>query len=164
MSAKLEMTGINEIVMFSLDEPIYALPLASVVRVIRAVEITPLPKTPEIVMGVINMQGEVIPVIDIRRRFGLSAHEIRLEDRLIIAATARRLVALVVDSVEGVRKLENRVLAITKENLPVAEYIEGVVNLEQGLFMILDLDRFLSLDEEKILDSAITKSKRGSDE
>ena len=153
------LTGLKDIVIFSLDEPRYALPLSSVVQVVRAVEITPLPKAPEIVMGVINMQGQVIPVINMRQRFCLPAHEIRLEDRFIIARTAARVVALVADSVDGVRRLEGRELVIAKEKLPFAEYIEGVVKLEQGLFIICDLDRFLSLDEEKLLDKALSKGK-----
>jgi purine-binding chemotaxis protein CheW len=148
--------GMRDIVMFSLDEPRYALPLSLVERVVRIVEITPLPKSPDIVMGVINMQGQVIPVINVRRRFHLPEREIRLEDQLIIARTPRRLVALVADSVSGVHRLEERELVIARQELPYAEYVQGVVKLEQGLFLICDLDQFLSLEEEKSLDAALS--------
>ena len=151
------LDGMRDIVTFSLDEPRYALPLSLVERVVRIVEITPLPKAPDIVMGVINMQGQVIPVINVRRRFLLPEREIRLEDQLIIARTPRRLVALVADSVSGVHKLEERELIIAGQELPYAGYIEGVVKLEQGLFLICDLDQFLSLEEEKSLDTALSE-------
>jgi purine-binding chemotaxis protein CheW len=147
----------KDIVKFSLDEPRYALPLSLVERVVRIVEITPLPKAPDIVSGVINMHGQVIPVINVRRRFNLPEREIRLEDQLIIARTNTRLVALVADSVSGVHRLEQRELVISKQELPYAGYIEGVVKLEQGLLLICDLDQFLSLEEEKSLDTALSE-------
>jgi purine-binding chemotaxis protein CheW len=146
----------RDIVMFSLDEPRYALPLSSVERVVRIVEITPLPKAPEIVMGVINVQGQVIPVINVRRRFRLPEREIRLEDQLIIAKTPRRLAALIVDSVSGVHRLKEQELVIAGQEFPYAGYIEGVVKLEQGLFLICDLEQFLSLEEEKSLDTVLS--------
>jgi len=74
----------KDIIIFSLDEPRYALPLSLVERVVRIVEITPLPKAPDIVMGVINMHGQILPVINVRRRFNLPEREIRLEDQLIM--------------------------------------------------------------------------------
>jgi purine-binding chemotaxis protein CheW len=101
----LQKTETGKIVLFSLEEPRYALYLSAVERVIRSVEITPLPKAPEIVLGVINLQGEIIPVIDIRRLFHLPAREIDLEDQFITARTSKRLLVLSVDSVEGVLKL-----------------------------------------------------------
>jgi len=154
------LEGMRDIVIFSLDEPRYALPLSLVERVVRIVEITPLPKAPDIVMGVINMHGQVIPVINVRRRFRLSEREIRLEDQLIIAKTVKRMVALVADSVSGVRRLEERELGISKQELPYAGYIEGVVKLEEGLFLICDLDQFLSIEEEKSLNTALSEGSK----
>ena len=152
--------GMRDVVTFSLDEPLYALPLSLVERVVRIVEITPLPKAPDIVMGVINMHGQVIPVINVRRRFRLPEREIRLEDLLIIVRTPKKLVALVADSVSGVHRLEERELVISKQELPYAGYIEGVVKLEQGLLLICDLDQFLSLEEEKSLDTALSEGSQ----
>lgn len=148
-------TGSENLLVFTLDEPRFALPLAAVVRVVHAVEVTPLPKAPQIVLGVINAQGRVIPVVDMRRRFDLSGREMRLEDRFIIARTARRLVALVVDDVAGTRELGQRDLTSAAESLPFASYLRGVAKLEDGLVLITDLDAFLSLDEERLLDAAL---------
>jgi len=70
------------------------------------------------------------------------------------------MVALVADSVSGVHKLEERELGISKQEFPYAGYIEGVVKLEQGLFLICDLDQFLSLEEEKFLDTALSEGSQ----
>ena len=145
-----------QIVVFSLDEPRYALDLSTVERVVRAVEITPLPKAPEIVLGVINMQGQVVPVVDVRKRFRLPGREINIDDRFIISRTSRRLVALVADDVVGVKRLGNREIVSAEQALPFAEYIKGVAKVEDDLVLIYDLDRFLSLDEEEKLDEALS--------
>jgi len=151
----LKLKDDMQIVVFSLDEPRYALDLSTVERVVRAVEITPLPKAPEIVLGVINMQGQVIPVVDVRKRFRLPEREINIDDRFIISRTSRRLVALVADDVIGVQKLENREIVSAEQALPFAEYIKGVAKMEEDLVLIYDLDQFLSLDEEQKLDEEL---------
>ncbi len=61
----------NQILVFTLDEFSYALPLGNVLRVIHAIAIRNLPQSPEIISGIINVQGQIIPVINIRKRFGL---------------------------------------------------------------------------------------------
>jgi purine-binding chemotaxis protein CheW len=146
-----------QIVVFSLDEPHYALDLSVVVRIVRAVEITPLPKAPEIVLGVINVHGQIVPVVDIRKRFRLPEHEMDLDDRFIIACTSRRLVALLVDDVISVQRLRNRIIASAEGDLPFAEYIKGVVEVGEDLILIYDLDQFLSLDEKQKLEKALSE-------
>lgn len=148
-------SGLGHLLVFTLDEPRYALPLAAVERIVRAVEITPLPKAPRIVLGVINVEGGVIPVVDVRRRFGLPERELRLEDRFIIARAGRRLVALVADEVAGVRACAPRALVSAAQSLPFAAYLQGVAKLEDGLALISDLEAFLSLEEEQLLDTAL---------
>jgi purine-binding chemotaxis protein CheW len=150
----------DQIVVFSLDELLYALPLPAVVKVIHAIEIRSLPKVPEIISGIINVKGQIIPVADIRKRFGLAAHEIDPDDRLIIADTGKRQVAIPVDSVTGIRDLAPRQLAVARETLPFAEHLRGVAKIDNELILIYDLEQFLSLDEEKELEQAMkTKNK-----
>jgi purine-binding chemotaxis protein CheW len=146
---------IDRIVVFSLDEFFYALPLNTVVRVIHAVEIRTLPKAPKIISGIINFQGQIIPVIAIRKRFGLKDREIGLEDRLIIADTEKRKVAIFVDTVVGIKDLATRQFVNSKEMLPFAEYVKGVAKIEDELILIYDLEKFLSLDEEQVLEQAL---------
>ena len=146
----------DQIVTFSLDEPRYALNLQAVQRIIRAVEILPLPKAPDIVLGVIDVQGQIIPVIDVRRRFRLPPRETDVDDLFIIAITPTRTVALVVDSVIGVRELDEGDIVDADHIIPSLEYVRGIAQLDDGLVLIYDLDRFLSIDEELTLDIALS--------
>lgn len=152
----LKQAGQNQIVLFTLDEPRYALYLSAVERVVRAVEITPLPKAPGIVLGVINWQGKILPVIDIRKRFNLPAREIDTDDRFIIARAAKRQVALAAESVTGIRELTEQEEASAAQAVPFAEHLKGVAKVDGGLVLICDLDRFLSLGEEQKLDAALS--------
>lgn len=140
--SNLQGTESNQILVFTLDEPRYALNLLAVERVVRAVEIMPLPKAPPFVLGVINVQGQIIPVVDIRQRLHLPLRDLASDDQFILAHTSRRRVALVVDSVVGTRQLADRELVNADQVLPGAEYIHGVAKLEDGLVLICDLDQF----------------------
>jgi len=153
-------TETERILVFTLGEERYALPLAVVERIVRAVEVTPLPQAPEIVLGVINAQGRIIPVVDVHRRFRLPPHERRLGDRFIIARTNRRVMALVADDVAGIREITPQEMVSAKVDLPFAGYLRGVAKLEDGLVLISDLDASLSLDEEQRLDTALAGNTR----
>ncbi len=74
---------LHQLVTFTLDGQPYALPLASVQQVVRMVEVVPLPKAPEIVLGVINLHGKIVPVLNLRKRFGLQDGEASLSDHLL---------------------------------------------------------------------------------
>jgi purine-binding chemotaxis protein CheW len=153
--SNLQSTKNSKIVLFRLEEPRYALYLSAVERVIRSVEITPLPKAPETVLGIINLQGEIIPVIDIRRLFHLPTHEINLEDQFIVARTSKRLVVLVVDSVTGVSDLAHYKVTDAREAFPFADYLSGITIFENNIILINDLEKFLSLNEQQALDKAL---------
>ena len=145
----------NLLVVFTLDDRRYALHLSAVDRAVRIADITPLPRAPDIVLGVVNVQGRVIPVVNVRKRFRLPEREIALTDQLIIAHTARRPVALVADGMTGVIEYLEADLVGAESVLPGVEYLEGVAKLKDGLVLIHNLDRFLSLDEERSLDRAM---------
>lgn len=148
----------DSLIVFTLDNWRYALPLPVVDRVVRMVAITPLPKAPDVVLGVVNIQGRVIPVINMRQRFHLPEREIALTDQLVVAHTARRPVALVADAVLDVIACPVQSLVAAGEVLPNIEYVEGVVKLADGLILIHDLDKFLSLEEENFLAHALENS------
>jgi purine-binding chemotaxis protein CheW len=149
------MNRLIRVVNFNLDDQKYALVLSAVIRIIHVVEITSLPKAPEIVLGVINMQGRIIPVFDIRKRFRLPLREMQLDDQLIIASTSKRNVALLVDSVSDVLETPEEKIIARESILPGLEYVEGVVKTEDGMILIHDLEQFLSLPEEKALSEAL---------
>ncbi|MEK6672156.1 MAG: chemotaxis protein CheW [Nitrospirota bacterium] len=78
------------LVVFRLDDNRFALHLSAVARVIRIVEAVPLPKAPDIVTGVINIQGKIVPVVNIRKRFRIKERAVDINDHMIIAETPKR--------------------------------------------------------------------------
>jgi purine-binding chemotaxis protein CheW len=150
---------LNQLVTFTISRQAYALRLASVRRVLRMVEISALPKAPDIVLGVVSLHGTVVPVLSMRRRVGLPEVEANLTDQLIVADTASRSVALVVDAVTGVIERTTEEITEAERVVPGAEYVEGIAKLEEGLLFIHDLDLFLSQPEESQLHEALAKAQ-----
>jgi len=144
---------------FSIDGLCLALPLEKAERVIPAVEVTPLPKAPDAVLGVINLGGRVIPVFDLRKRFGLPEKELLPENRLIIAVGSRRTVAIVADDVKGVIEAGPEGVASSGEVLSGLAHVKGVLKTESGMLVIQDIDSFLSIEEENELASALDAGK-----
>jgi len=149
-----------EILLFYLDSWRFALRLPSVDKIIMAAEVTPLPEGPEIVMGVLNVQGEIVSVIDTRKRFNLPSIQPDIDNFFIIGKTSKRKVALLVDTVGEIIKIENSKIIESEEILPAIAHIDGVVKLEGEIVYIHDLENCLSLEESKKLDSAIKKIKK----
>ena len=145
------------LVVFSLDDQRYALALARVQRAIRVVAITPLPNAPAIVLGIVDLGGVVVPVIDTRRRFNHPPRDGRLSDHFIIATTGKRTVALLVDETKGVIEASPGSFAAAEEILPGLGLVDGAMKLADGLILIHDLARLLSLEEETAIDRALSR-------
>lgn len=156
------MTGASpaaaQLLVFRLDEQRFALPLASVARVVRAVAVTPLPGAPAIVHGVIDIQGRVVPVVNLRRRLHIADRAISPADWFLIAQTAQRTLVLVVDESDGVVERPPADIVSSAELPPGLEHVSGVVAIEGGLALVHDLERFLSLDEGRALDDAMDRA------
>jgi purine-binding chemotaxis protein CheW len=122
-------------------------------EIIRTMEITKVPKAPIFVEGVINLRGLVIPIIDLRRRFGLQAKAGTTDTRIIVIEINGMTVGFVVDSVSEVL----RIPASTVEPAPPvvagldSDYISGVGKLQDRLLILLDLDKLLSADDLETL-------------
>ena len=149
------MTERVELLVFRLDDQRYALRLGAGERFVRAVEVTPLPGAPAIVLGAIDVGGSVLPVLSLRRRFGLLEREIGVTDQFLIARTSSRAVALVVDEALGVIAVPADVVIGGGRIVPGLEHVQGVVALDDGLVLIHDLATCLSLDEERVLARAL---------
>lgn len=153
------MGPVVPLVVFHLDEQRYGLPLAAVERVVRAVEVTPLPKAPEIVLGVVNVRGRVVPVVDLRRRFRLPARGLAPSDQFVLARAARRTLAMVVDSVAGLTECPAESVVAGETVLPGLGWVAGLVKLPDGLVLIHDPGQFLALEEETALDAALAPAR-----
>lgn len=144
---------------FSSDGQRYAIPLLEVDRVLPMVAVSALSEAPEVVEGVVNVRGEVVPVVDVRRRLGLPARQQGLSARLVLVRTARRVLALAVDSADGVRELDATAVASAEALISGARYVAGIAALPDGLLFIHDLDAYLSLDDERRLDAALAEAR-----
>jgi purine-binding chemotaxis protein CheW len=147
--------GTVGLVTFSLDDRKFAVPLASVVRVERVVAVTPLPQAPAVITGIVDFHGQVVPVADIRRRFGIPSRPVELKDRLLLLTTRKLPIAFLVDVVEGAVEVPADWLVDTETVLTGLEYVRGILQLEDGMILIHDPETFLSLEEERMLDEAL---------
>jgi len=142
-----------QLVTFSIGEEGFGVDILKVQEIIRTMEITRVPKAPDFVEGVINLRGNVIPIIDLRKRFGLETRAHDKHTRIIVIEINNMIVGFVVDSVSEVL----RIPANTVEPPPPvvagleSEYISGVGKLEDRLLILLDLDRLLSGEEKDVL-------------
>ena len=148
------------LVAFVIDGNRYALSLSAVERVLPLIAVSPLPKAPAIALGVINLHGEIIPMLDVRRRFGFPPRDYGASAHLVIARTARRTVALPVDEALGVVEVAAGAVRPPDSVLPGIGHVAGVVALADGLLLIHDLDAFFSLEEERQLAEALEGEKR----
>lgn len=151
------MDKIQKIIVFTLDGQRCGIALAAVERVVRMVEITPLPGVPAFVSGVINVQGEIVPVVDLRLRFGLPTRPVELDDQLIITRCAGRSMALTVDTAQGVCDCRQEAVTEAGDILPDLPFLSGIAKLPDGLLLIHDLEQFLPLHEAQTLDEAVAR-------
>jgi len=126
---------------------------------VRAVAITPLPHAPPFVEGVINLRGRIVPVIDLRRRFGLAPVAVAL-DHCFIVTRGRRTLALRVDHVDRMLTVSGDAIEAAERVVPGARHAAGVVRLPDGVVVIQDLEALLSSEEDASLVSAL--DARGS--
>lgn len=142
-------------VVFRLEDNRYALPLESVERVLPAAKVTPLPLAPSVVLGTLDVEGDVLPVFDLRRRFGLPERPLHPAQQFLLAYAAVSRVALRVDATLGVVERRSSEIAAASRVVPAPEHFVGVIRLEDGLALIQDLARFLTADESDALDRAL---------
>ena len=152
------MNGLHQLVVFWLNGRRFGLRLTAVRRVVRAVEVTPLPEAPAIVLGVINVQGKLLPVFNLRKRLELPEREMELTDQMLIAQARSHTVALVADEITGVLDYAENDLVDAEKILPELPRVQGILKLADGLVLIEDLDRFLSLKEERTLEAAMSRA------
>ncbi len=150
--------GNTQLLSFEVGSHRFALPASLVREVTRAVAIAVLPKAPPIVEGIINFRGTVVPVLDIRQRFGLPPAPLALEQHLIIAHAGQRLVALRVDRAVDLVGVDRDSIESAARAAPGAEYVAGIARLADGLLVIHDLESFLSLEEAGQVDVAVVGS------
>lgn len=128
-------------------------------RVIHAVEITPLPGAPGIVEGLINLEGNTLPVINIRKRLNLESKKIVPSDKIIVVHTEDISFAFFADEVIGLKEININSIKKSSDLLPETnELIEGIVVIKNEIVLIHNVNKFLSLWEQKKLKKALNKN------
>ncbi|HPD04906.1 MAG TPA: chemotaxis protein CheW [Spirochaetota bacterium] len=140
---------IIQLVSFKLDKIEYGIDILSVHEILRIPEITRLPNAPEYIKGVINLRGNVIPVVDIRMRFGMPSVPVTELSRIIVVEIGEKLVGLMVDNVYQVIRLSRSRIDEPHELIEgiSTEFINGIGRLQDRLIVILRLDNILFGEE-----------------
>lgn len=140
---------IIQLVSFKLDKIEYGIDILSVHEILRIPEITRLPNAPEYIKGVINLRGNVIPVVDIRMRFGMPSAPVTELSRIIVVEIGEKLVGLMVDNVYQVIRLSRSRIDEPHELIEgiSTEFINGIGRLQDRLIVILRLDNILFGEE-----------------
>ena len=136
-------------VTFRLDNESYGINVMQVQEVLRHTEIAPVPGAPSYVLGIINLRGNVVTVIDTRQRFGLSPAPITDNTRIVIIEADKQVVGILVDSVAEVLYLRQSEIE-TAPNVGTdesAKFIQGVCNKNNELLILVDLEKMMTEDE-----------------
>ena len=149
-------SGELQIVVCELADEHYGLDIAKVFEIIRHQPITPVPRAPKFVKGVINLRGRIIPVVDLRGRFEMIAAEPTKETRIVVAESSSTRVGLIVDSVSEVLLLPIDAIEATPGVAAGAdaEYLRGIAKLGDRLVLLLELDGLFGLEEQNALAGA----------
>ncbi len=146
---KKPVEATEHLVTFFLGEEEYGLDVRLVQEIIRLTEITPVPRAPEFVKGVINLRGRIIPVVDLKKKLSLGEVDASARAaRIVVAKLRERLVGLLVDGASQVLKIPVSLIEPPPDEVVEAEvdYIRGVAKLEGRLVILMDLSRVLGLE------------------
>ncbi|MGD8957299.1 MAG: chemotaxis protein CheW [Chromatiaceae bacterium] len=140
---------VTKFVTFRLMDETYGIDVMQVQEVLRVTEIAPVPGAAEFVLGIINLRGNVVTVIDTRTRFGLPTTEQDEASRIVIIEAEDQVIGILVDSVAEVVELHESEISPAPQtgNEENSRYIQGVVSREDDLLIVIDLNRFLSEQE-----------------
>ncbi len=140
--AKADTKKTYEFLAIYLENEFIGIPLKNVLEISKVLELFPVPLTPSYIKGVINLRGEIIPVISIKQIIGIP--EKNPPTRLVILETSYGKVAVEVDSVYGVIKVEEGLLEPNPMTSIYSEFVSNVAQIKEGFISIIDLDKVFS--------------------
>jgi purine-binding chemotaxis protein CheW len=134
-------------VVFTIENQSYALSLNVIERVVAAAEVKPVPGAPDIILGIINIYGSLISVINTRKHLNLPARDLDPKDKFVILSDLKRRVVIVVDEVTGVIETAAGDVLLSKEDLPDNEIVEGIIKQEGNLIYKLNPEIILCFEK-----------------
>ena len=149
-----------QLVVFELAVESFGVVISRVQDINRMQEITEIPHAPESVVGVINLRGRVIPVVDLRTRFGMPGAEHTKSTRIVVVQMGEEPIGMIVDAVSQVLRIPTKVIEPPSPVLTSLDsrYLLGIAKLEDELVILLDLDYVLSKDEQEFISEAMAES------
>ena len=148
-----DLSTIQTYLSFKLGEEVFAINVSKVLNILEMKPITKVPKSPDYLKGVINLRGTVLPVVDLRLKFGLPENKITVDTNIIVLSIEKEneeiMVGILIDSVREVLEFKTEEIAPspaigTKYN---AGFIKGMWRVDENFIMILDIDRVFSIEE-----------------
>ncbi len=140
---------ISRFLTFFIDDEQYGLDISRIKEIIALMSITRIPKTPDFVKGVINLRGSIIPVIDIRLKFGMPAKEETVETAIVIYEIDSVSIGFIVDRVDDVFSIDTDTISAAPDFGTSIDttFISGIAEIEEGIIMILDLKNIFDHNE-----------------
>ena len=153
----------DQILAFEIDGYQFGLNLQSVQRVVQAVEIKPVPDLPDTIIGLINVHGTIVPVLNTRKRLGLPERPLALSDYFVIASAERHALALIVDSIQGVLSYSQNQLVSLDDVLPEKTPV-NVLRIVDGMLLVYNPDKSLEAAEWSTLGIALEQARGEHDQ
>lgn len=157
-----EMTQATQYLTYKLDEEIFAIDISKVREVLDFTAITKVPQTPDFMRGVINLRGSVVPIVDLRRKFGMTETERTVNTCIIIVEVSvdneRTILGALADSVQEVIDLEpDQIESAPRIGMRLkTDFIKGMGKRDSQFVIILDIDKVFSAEELAIVQQAET--------
>lgn len=152
-----EQEMLIQLVGFTIGKELFGVDILMVQEIIRAAPITPVPNSPDFVEGVINLRGNILPVIDLRKRLNLFTSEIRQKDTWILILDIQgKITGFIVDSVTEVLKIQENTIEPPPDIITAgleSQYLRGVCDIGTQLLILLDFQRILLQEELRTLQS-----------
>jgi purine-binding chemotaxis protein CheW len=144
-----EVAGTMQLVSFRLAQEEYGVEITKVREIILVGDITRVPQTPDYVKGLINLRSTVIPIVDLRVRFGLPETDLTGESRIMVINVAGKMIGITVDAVSEVLRIKHNQIAPPPPTVAGLgrEYLTGLVKLDDRLLILLDIDKILTQDQ-----------------
>lgn len=141
-----------QMVIFKLNNEEYAVEVASVEAIIKLQAITKVPHAPDFVMGVTNLRGNIVPVIDLKTRLNLPKSQAGDDTRIVVALLQESKVGMIVDAVSQVTEIDDALIEPAPQYSTSIDtsFIRGVVKIEQELVIMLDLERVFENEKQKL--------------